>query len=333
MINRFRTQTAQPARVRRRKNLYRIEWPTLALLATCYGLWISAGYLLYPTFPIASLLLIGLAIALHSSLQHEVLHGHPTRNSRLNEALVFLPIGIFYPYRSYKRTHLQHHADERLTDPFDDPESYYRSMGDWQKMPSFLKILLAWNNTFIGRLVIGPPLMVVGFTIAELYKIARRDRRVTYAWILHLAGLIPTMLIISQLFGIPVWLYISVSAYLGVSIIAIRSYCEHQWSEDPDGRTIIVENSILAPLFLYNNLHFVHHKMPTAAWYKLPALYSARRLEWQQMNDGYVFRNYFEVFRAFALKAKEPVAHPALRLNDTAPRSAPAPAAAIDIPA
>jgi len=309
-------KTARLTGVRRRRTRDRIEWPTVSLLAVCYGLWIFAGYFLYPMFPIVSLVLMGIAVALHSSLQHEVLHGHPTRNARLNEALVFLPLGIFYPYRSYKRTHLQHHADERLTDPFDDPESYYRAMGDWQKMPSFLKVLLGWNNTFIGRLVIGPPLMVVGFTISEWRKIAQGDRRVIYAWTLHLAGLVPTLLVISLIFGVPIWLYVSVAAYLGISIIAIRSYCEHQWSEQPDGRTIIVENSILAPLFLYNNLHFVHHKMPTAAWYKLPSLYSERRAEWQKMNDGYVFSNYFEVFRAFAFKAKEPVAHPVLRRDE-----------------
>lgn len=34
------------------------------------------------------------------------------------------------------------------------------------------------------------------------------------------------------------------------------------------------------------------------------------------MNDGYVFSNYFEVFRAFAFKAKEPVAHPVLRRDE-----------------
>ena len=31
----------------------------------------------------------GLAIAQYSSLQHEVLHGHPFRNQTLNDALVF----------------------------------------------------------------------------------------------------------------------------------------------------------------------------------------------------------------------------------------------------
>lgn len=302
---------------RRRSRGLRIEWPTVGLLVICYGLWGGAGYALYPHYPLLALVLMGVAVALHSSLQHEVLHGHPTCNARLNEALVFAPLGIFYPYRSYKRTHLQHHADERLTDPFDDPESYYRAMGDWEKLPGFLKTLLGWNNTLIGRLLIGPPLMVIGFTVSEWRKIAKGDRRVMYAWVLHLAGLVPTLFVISLLFGIPLWLYIGVAAYLGISIIAIRSYCEHQWAERPDGRTIIVENSILAPLFLYNNLHFVHHKLPTAAWYRLPSLYKARRAEWQTMNEGYVFANYFEVFRAFALRAKEPVVHPALRRSET----------------
>ena len=300
----------------RRARAPRIEWPTVALLLACYGLWGAAGYVLYPVYPIVALVLMGVAVALHSSLQHEVLHGHPTRSARVNEALVFAPLGVFYPYRSYKRTHLQHHADERLTDPFDDPESYYRAMSDWETMPALLKRLLAWNNTLIGRVLIGPPLMVVGFTASECRRILKGDRKVAVAWTLHLAGLLPTLLIISQLFGIPLWLYVGISAYLGVSIIAIRSYCEHQWAEQPDGRTIIVEHSLLAPLFLYNNLHFVHHKLPTVAWYKLPSLYRAGRAEWQRMNEGYVFANYFEVFRAFAFKAKEPVLHPAWRREE-----------------
>ena len=294
----------------------RIEWPTIGLLIACYGLWSVAGYGLYQAYPIVALVLMGMAVALHSSLQHEVLHGHPTRSGRVNEALVFAPLGVFYPYRSYKRTHLQHHADERLTDPFDDPESYYRALSDWETMPVFLKRLFSWNNTLIGRVIIGPPLMVIGFTASEWHKIFKGDRKIIIAWTLHLAGLIPTLLVVSHLFGIPVWLYVGVSAYLGVSIIAIRSYCEHQWAEQPDGRTIIVENSLLAPLFLYNNLHFVHHKMPNVAWYRLPSLYRARQAEWHRMNEGYVFANYFEVFRAFAFKAKEPVLHPVLRRDE-----------------
>lgn len=302
--------------LRRRSRGLDVEWPTVVLLILCYGLWGLAGYVLYPQFPFFSLLLMGVAVALHSSLQHEVLHGHPTRNARINEALIFAPLGVFYPYRSYKRTHLQHHADERLTDPFDDPESYYRSWKSWQSMPMALKRLLALNNTLIGRMLLGPPLMVVGFPLAEWHRIVTGDRKVRHAWALHFAGLIPTLMVVSQVFGIPIWLYVGVSAYLGISIISIRSYCEHQWAEQPDGRTIIVENSLLAPLFLYNNLHLVHHKLPTVPWYKLPSHYRTRRTEWQQMNEGYVFANYMEIFKVFAFKAKEPVAHPVWRRHD-----------------
>ncbi|PRD44301.1 fatty acid desaturase [Phyllobacterium phragmitis] len=297
----------------RREKSFRIEWPTLALIAACYAFWFWAGAFLFPFMPVLALVLMGIAVALHSSLQHEALHGHPTRSAGVNEALVFLPLGLFIPYRRYKQTHLQHHADERLTDPYDDPESYYRALADWQKLPFFLKTILRWNNTLLGRISIGPALMITGFLASEWKNIRADDRQVRSAWLRHLAGLLPVLLILSLALGIPPWLYAVTSAYLGLSLIAFRSYCEHQWSERPDGRTIIVEKSVLAPLFLNNNLHFVHHKQPRAAWYELPALYRAKREEWQRMNEGYVFPNYFEVLRAFALSVKEPVVHPVLR--------------------
>ena len=108
----------------------------------------------------------------------------------------------------------------------------------------------------------------------------------------------------------PFWLYLA-AAYLGLSILSIRTFCEHQWAENPEGRTIIVEKSPLSFLFLNNNLHIVHHKLPAVAWYRLPALYRERRAEWQAMNGGYVFPNYSAILRAYGLRPKEPVAHPA----------------------
>ena len=79
------------------------------------------------------------------------------------------------------------------------------------------------------------------------------------------------------------------------------------------GGPIIVEKSPLALIFLNNNLHFVHHKRPTAPWYDLPQLYREQREEWQRMNGGYVFRNYFEILRAYAFRKKQEVVHPVLR--------------------
>ena len=74
--------------------LKHLEWPTVAMLAACYGLWFVSGLVVFPQFPVLALGMMTVATALHSSLQHEALHGHPTRSAALNELLVGLPLGV-----------------------------------------------------------------------------------------------------------------------------------------------------------------------------------------------------------------------------------------------
>jgi fatty acid desaturase len=69
--------------------------------------------------------------------------------------------------------------------------------------------------------------------------------------------------------------------------------------------------TIQLPLFLNNNFHLVHHKQPHLPWYVLPSVYRAGRAEWLALNEGYAFSGYRAVMRAYALRAKEPVVHPA----------------------
>ncbi len=297
----------------RRGTANAVEWPTLFLIAACYGAWIAAGLYLWPSYPILALLALALTVALQSSLVHEVLHGHPTRNALVNEALVSLPIGLIWPYRRFKTIHLRHHADEKLTDPFDDPESYYRALWQHEELPRAMKLLLRVNNTMAGRFVLGPLLSCIGLFVDDARAIAAGDKAIRKAWLLHAAGLAIVLPVIQLWFGIPLWLYLLVPVWLGHSLISIRTFAEHQWSEHPEGRTIIVERSPLSLLFLNNNLHFVHHKSPTVAWYRLPALFQERREEWLRMNKGYAYPNYLALIRAYAFRAKEPVCHPALR--------------------
>jgi len=290
-----------------------IEWPTVALIIGCYGAWLGAGLFLWPSFPVAALIVMVLAVALHSSLVHEVLHGHPTRNALVNEAFVFLPVGLAWPFRRFKTLHLRHHADERLTDPLDDPESYYQALWHHETMPGWLKALLHVNNTMAGRFILGPWLSVIGFFIDDGKRILAGDRDIRKAWLLHLLGLVVVLPVVRFGFGMPLWLYVLVPAWFGQSIIAIRTFAEHQWSENPEGRTIIVERSPLSFLFLNNNLHFVHHKKPTVAWYRLPGLFRADRDNWLKANNGYTYPNYLALMKAYAFRAKEPVVHPVLR--------------------
>ena len=301
-----------------------VEWPTFALLALCYGLFGTASYFASDIGYVVAFPLMAVAIALHSSLQHEVLHGHPTRNAAINEALVFIPLPSFHPYRRFKVLHLRHHHDERLTDPYDDPESYYVAAGDYRCVSPFMRLLLNVNNTLGGRLVIGPLLMILAFALSEFQLIRSGDRKVIDAWLRHLVGFILLAMWLQFVCAIPLWLYLAVPVYLGMSLIAVRTFCEHRWEHAVDGRTIIVENSrVLNWLFLNNNLHLVHHKLPALAWYKLPSAYRARRAEWIAMNNGYVFSSYFDIARQWLLRRKEPVVHPAWRTGE-----APAPIAA-----
>jgi fatty acid desaturase len=289
-----------------------VEWPTLALIALCYGLWLIGGAL-YVVAPPVAVATLALTIVLHSSLQHEAIHRHPTRHAGWNEALVFLPLGLLVPYRRYRASHLRHHADARLTDPYDDPESYYLALYDWQRLPAWLRRLLAWNNMLAGRMLIGPAIASIGFLLAEA-KVARRKgvgaRACRDAWLRHGLGLVVVLAIVRFGFAMPIAAYLA-AAYLGLSLLALRSFCEHQWAEHPDQRTVIVERSMLGLLYLNNNFHLVHHKQPGLPWYRLPGAYRARRDEWRAINRGYVYRGYGAVMWDFGLRAKEPVAHPA----------------------
>lgn len=297
----------------------RIEWPTLALIGGCYGVWVLAGGWLWPVMPALALAVMAVMAALHSSLVHECLHGHPTRNRRVNEALVALPLSLIHPYRRYRATHLAHHRDAHLTDPIEDPESYYKARWQLVAMPGWLRAALRVNNTMLGRIVLGPVLGAAGFVASEVRLLRAGARGVRLAWVLHLAGMVPVLGAVHA-FGIPFWLYLLAVSWPALALISIRTYAEHQWHETPEGRTIIVEHSPLSWLFLHNNLHIVHHQMPGVPWYALPRLYHARRDHWQALNGGYVYRNYWQLFRAHALRAKEPVAHPVLQVFPEMPQ-------------
>src|SRR6266508_74826 len=173
--------------------LRRLEWPTILLAIVCTIAWLASIYAVgvvgyWWLAPIAVLL-----ITLHSSLQHEALHGHPTGSRTINEALVFLPIGLIYPYRRFRALHLKHHNDELLTDPFEDPESYYMSPREWAEAGPVMQAIRRFNNTQIGRLLIGPAISIAGLLREDARLIANGDRDVQLAWFLHLLGLLPVL--------------------------------------------------------------------------------------------------------------------------------------------
>lgn len=295
------------------RRLARWEWPTLGLFVLVYVLW--AGALWLPGRGGGGILAWAILIpvlTLHSSLTHEVLHGHPFRASAGGMVLGLLQPGLFVPYLRFKRLHLAHHDNAVLTDPYDDPESHYLDPAVWAGLPPWRQALLRFNNTIAGRMLVGPALGLWAFWRSDVARIRRGEWQVAADWALHLPG-VAVVLWVVHLSQMPLWAYLA-ACYGAMSLLKIRTFLEHRAHEHAAGRTVIVEDrGLLALLFLNNNLHMVHHMHPDVPWYALPRLYRARKARYLQRNHGYVYRSYGEVFRRFLWRCKDPVAHPLWR--------------------
>ena len=288
----------------------RQEIRTLGLILLCYGVW---GILLFvptviPNWLIASLLVP--VIAFHSSLQHECIHGHPFSDSRLNDLLIYFPVGIFLPYPRFKENHLTHHQRARITDPIEDPESWYVSAFKWEQLGSITRILLRINNTLIGRSLIGPALSIFALLTADARKIFNGDRRVLLIWAIHFLLCLTLLGALSFYGSLPILAYL-ISAYIGMSLLMIRTFLEHQAHPDRRARSVLInDQGVLRYLFLNNNLHAVHHAFPSVAWYRLPGLFRLNESRFLEMNQGYFYKSYLDVIRKYAFSCKEPVAFP-----------------------
>ncbi|MBP7003609.1 fatty acid desaturase [Amaricoccus sp.] len=286
------------------------EWPTLALVLATYAAWCGGVALSSTITPWAAVPILALALTLHSSLQHEVAHGHPLPSRRLSEALVWPPIGLLVPYPRFRDTHLAHHQDAILTDPYDDPESNYLDPEVWAGLPGWARRLLLFNNTLLGRMTVGPAVGMAAFLRSDWRAIRAGDRALARVWAAHLAGVAVVLGIVLAFGTIPLGAYL-VAAWLAMSILKIRTFLEHQAHERARGRSVIIEDhGPLAFLFLNNNLHAVHHAHPQVPWYALPQLYAARREEWLRRNLGYRYDSYAQILRRHLLRRKDPVPHP-----------------------
>lgn len=286
-----------------------MEWPTLILLIVTYGLWALGTTAAFTFSPLIGILLTGIAIAQFSSLQHEILHGHPFRSRRMNEALAFPALTLTVPFGRFRDTHLAHHHDPILTDPYDDPESNYLDPVAWARLPAPVKLLFRVNNTLLGRVTLGPLIGATLWLVGEANLLRQNAPGLRRDWALHLAGLIPLIVWLAYA-AMPWWAYL-LAAWIGHALLKVRTFLEHRAHEAARARTVIIEDrGPLALLFLNNNLHVVHHMHPAVPWYRLPALYAANRDHYIRRNDGYVYRNYLEIFRAHLFRAKDPVPHP-----------------------
>ena len=295
----------------------RFEPQTLAVAAAIYGgfglvTWYFHALPLWVSAPLGAIL-----IAWHGSLQHETIHSHPFSSRRLNALLGGVPLSLFIPYPLYRRTHLWHHrfGGRILTDPLVDPESFYLTQGTLAKSSTPARFLRRANTTLLGRLILGPFIATGTFLIGPARSLALGEGREWRIWAAHGVAVTTVLLWVVGICRINVFVYIACFVYPGQSLTLLRSFAEHRASPEPAHRTAVVEaNRLLSLIFLYNNLHVVHHARPALPWYELPAAWrklQAERGDAPARTAGMVYAGgYTEILRRYLLRAVIDVEHP-----------------------
>lgn len=278
-----------------------IEWPTVLLAVAIYSGWLSLTAV-HDMLPAPLLALLGgWFVAWHGSLQHETIHGHPTRWRRVNDLIGGVPLSLWLPYGTYRRTHEAHHRSPHPTHPAHDPESRYVTGG------GLVAAIARIRATLVGQLLIGPVAAIALFLLDEARRLRRDPVGVAREWGPHLLGV---ALVLGWLHAValPLGTYLLCFVLPGQAASLLRGFAEHRAdAAGPSRAATVASGGPLALLFLNNNLHAAHHAMPGAPWYRLPAIERARTDRPEPR-----YRGYREILRRFALRPHDAVRHPAM---------------------
>ncbi len=299
----------------------RVEWLTILL---ALGIYLSFGLItwFHASLPWWAILGLGAyVVALQSSLQHEVAHGHPTPWPGVNRMLVFPVLWLWLPFETYRDSHLAHHRDADLTDPNRDSESWYVAPEEWQRFGRVRQALAFALNSALGRMLLGPPRCLYRAWRAGLASLAAGDHSAWRIWSLHALAVTSVLIWTSLVCGMPVWQYLVLIVYPACAMMQLRSFLEHRADPEVGRRSVIVEAAWpFALLYLNNNLHALHHAQPGLAWYRLPGVYALRKESLLKANGGYFYSGYADILWRFLVWPKEHPLHPGMpAASDLAP--------------
>ena len=217
------------------------------------------------------------------------------------------PLGLWMPYPVYRDRHLAHHRTRDLTAPGDDTESFYIEAARWRRFGPVLQAIYRFNQTLLGRMLVGPALAAIAYWGFGGRKASRRRARFATrlahpprpgdgGWGVDRRGVRdPAMDLQSSC----------------SRTRACRSpWCAHTSSTVRRSKRSIAPRSSKAGrwrglLYLNNNLHFLHHARPDLPWFALPAAYRRERDSLVVRNGGYRFSGYAEVARRYFVRAKD----------------------------
>ncbi len=273
------------------------EWPTVVLLIGFFTAWgFVIGFHDAIPWPLQALALLYLG-GLWMSLGHELLHGHPTRWGWVNTAIGSLPLAFWVPFPRYKALHRKHHQSD-LTDPEDDPESFYIRPPVWQEAGRLHRAWFLFMRTIPGRLTVGVPRGILRFWLREIRTV--REPRVIMQWVVHLASAVVFGWWLFGVVGMSPWVYVLAFSLGGAACTQLRSFAEHAAVPQGTRSAVVVAGPVMSLLFLNNNLHHTHHALPDLEWYRIPAMH--RELGSDQLAEqgaGLYRGGYWQIVRTY----------------------------------
>lgn len=279
------------------------EWRTVLVIIAVYGGTIATTLAHDWLGAVPTVLLLAWFGAWHLSMQHEIIHGHPFRSSRLNAILGSIPVTLWIPFLCFRRDHLEHHEAD-LTNPELDNESYYVSQETWDRSGRIRRAAYWANRTLLFRMFV----WVVVSTVTYLSMVVRQAIAGTHgrrqALALHLVGLVPVIWFVTEVAGMPLWQFALGTMYGGRVLNALRPFPEHKYLEGSEERTaMIMAGPVLSLLMLNNNLHVAHHEEPWVPWYDFGALVTRVDAVERARRSGLLYEGgYLEVFRKYAVR-------------------------------
>lgn len=289
----------------------RAEMPNWIVAAIIYTSWVvlvlhARALPWYVVVPVGAYIL-----AWHFSLQHEAIHGWLSLPKWLRTAIVWPPIGGWLPFELYRRSHSTHHRDVNLTVPTVDTESVYHRSEDWQRYSALWRSILLANQTLLGRMLLGPFLRLRKLALIEIGLLRTGDFRNVVIWLRFFLTLAAILWFVSAVGHFAIWKYYLLIVYPGFSLSLLRAFIEHRWGQTPEERIAVVEsNFVFGLLFLWNNIHIVHHINPSMPWYEIPGYYRRNRAQLLSLNGSYCFPGYIHIARRWLLRPVFVPIHP-----------------------
>src|SRR5579859_6610241 len=152
------------------------DGPTWLVAVAIYGLWFALIWF-HRAIPWWIEMPAGAyVIAWQFSLQHEAIHSFRRVPGWLRVLVVFPPLGLWFPFPLYRKSHSLHHRNTYLTVPGVDTESYYVRQAEWATASPPWRTVLLFNQTLLGRLTIGPLLRLAKLAQREVARVRSGDR-------------------------------------------------------------------------------------------------------------------------------------------------------------